>query len=118
MNEKSHKVANILIRKDRPTEVKYGDLYNWVIWQFPRQMSDGLCGAVHPPLANHTWYPAVIGYQNKKIVIHGHVNQEFSTPNEAADWLQTSIMSGWWTSTTADLKSIGLRYKQRVEHNR
>ncbi len=90
MNEKSQKVANIILRQDRPTEVTIDDLYAWVIWQFPRQKRRGLCGAVHPPLAGHTWYPAEIGYLDKKILIHGHIDHEFDSPVEAADWLATS----------------------------
>ena len=92
MNEENHMIADLLLRNDRPTEVTADDLYTWVIWQFPRQISGGLCGAVHPPLAGHTWYPVTIGYLDKKIQIHGHIDQEFSSPSEAADWLAKSSM--------------------------
>ena len=90
MTEKSHKIANIILRKDRPTEVTTDELYTWVIWQFPRPVSGGLCGAVHPPLAGHRWYPAIIGYLDKKIQIHGHIDREFASSAEAADWLAKS----------------------------
>jgi len=90
MSEKSQKVSNIILRKDRPTEVTIDDLFDWVIWQFPRQLSGGLCGAVHPPIAGHTWYPAVIGYLDNKIQIYGHTDHEFDSPDDAANWLVTS----------------------------
>ncbi|HUS93670.1 MAG TPA: hypothetical protein VMZ24_00650 [Patescibacteria group bacterium] len=89
MSEKIQKVANIVIRNERPTEVTSDDLHGWVIWQFPRQLSGGLSGAVHPPLAGHTWYPAIIGYLDKRIQIHGHTDLEFDSPEEAANWLVT-----------------------------
>lgn len=89
----NRKVAKVTLRTDGPTEVTFDDLHQWVIWQFPRKKDRGLCGAVHAPIAEQTWYPAVIGYLDRKILIHGHLDQLFSSPDEAADWLATSADS-------------------------
>jgi len=83
-------VAEITIRTDRPTELTFADLYTWVIWQYPRRKGSGLCGAVRPSLANHSWFPALIKHHDKRVVIHGHIEREFLTPNAAADWLENN----------------------------
>lgn len=89
-SRESEVVANIRLRIDSPTELTMDEIYEWVIWQFPLEMAGGLCCAIHPPIANHTWYPAIIGHLDNKIVVHGEVNQEFGSPKEAADWLTGS----------------------------
>ncbi len=86
-SRQSDMVANIRLRSDSPTELTVGEIFKWVIWQYPLEISGGLCCAVHPPIPNHTWYPAVIGHLDNKIVVHGEINQEFVSPREAADWL-------------------------------
>lgn len=88
MSENSITIADVKLRKDRPTELAFEALYSWVIWQFPKKKSGGLCGAVKPPLANHSWYPALIRKMDKKIFVCGHLEIEFSTPDEAASWLE------------------------------
>ena len=93
MANKVYIIANITLMKDKPTEVTFDDLYEWVIWQYPRQKDGGLCGAVHPPLANHTWYPALIAYLDKKVLIYGHIDKLFRSPDEAAEWLESSMNS-------------------------
>jgi hypothetical protein len=61
-----------------------------VIWQFPRRQKNGLCGAVHPPIPNHGWLPATINPQQKQLTIHAHLDENFATPEEAADYLHNS----------------------------
>ncbi len=90
MEGKERNVGEIMLRTDRPTELTFSDLYKWIIWQFPRRKGTGLCGAVHPPLANHTWYPAVIKFREKRVLVHGHIDKEFASPNAAAEWLETN----------------------------
>lgn len=87
MNRKERKVDTVSLLLDRPTELTLSDLSTWVIWQFPRKKGAGLCGAVHPPIANHGWIPAIIRQKDRVILVHGHTEEEFSTPNAAADWL-------------------------------
>ena len=87
MSGKRRKVAAIEIRSDGPTKVTLGDLYTWVIWQFPRPRGVGLCGAVRPPLANHSWFPALISIRDRRIIVYGHLGQEFDDPAAAAAWL-------------------------------
>jgi hypothetical protein len=87
MSEQEQLVASVAIRTDRPTQLSFSQLYNWVIWQFPRLKGAGLCGAVRPPIANHGWYPALIRQQDKRVIVHGHLDREFTTPSDAADWL-------------------------------
>ena len=87
MREGKRTVALVAMRSDRPTELSFKDLHAWVIWQYPRQKGSGLCGAVHPPIANYGWYPALIKNKERRILVHGHLDQEFPTPDQAADWL-------------------------------
>lgn len=49
-----------------------------------------MCGAVKPPIANHTWYPALIKQHERKVLVHAHIAVEFSTPNAAAEWLESN----------------------------
>ena len=72
---------------DQPTEVQFGDLQEWVIWQFPRLKRGWLCGAVHPPLAECGWFPASIQPNQQRLLIHAHRVDPFVTPEEAAEWL-------------------------------
>ncbi len=88
--QKKRIVADIPIKTDRPTELTFADLYTWVIWQYPRRKGTGLCGAVRPPLANHSWFPALIKHHDQRVEVHGHMEREFSTPYDAAVWLENS----------------------------
>ncbi len=88
MSGKRRTVESLELRLDGPTELTAEDLYTWVVWQFPRPRRAGLCGAVRPPIANHTWYPALISRRDQRVTVHGHVDKEFATPAEAADWLE------------------------------
>jgi len=88
MSSKRQEVAKVLIRSDRPTDLTFAELYTWVIWQFPRPKGAGLCGAVRPPIANHSWLPALIKSRDRRVVVYGHLEQEFATPAQAADWLE------------------------------
>ena len=90
MEGKGQIIGQITLNSDRPTNLTFDDLYTWVIWQFPRIKGGAMCGAVKPPIANHTWYPALITKHERLILVHGHINIEFSSPNEAADWLDTN----------------------------
>jgi hypothetical protein len=91
MADNTKKVDAIMIKLDQPTELTFADLRTWVIWQYPRQIGKGLCGAVRPPVPEHGWFPAVIRLKEKVVQIHGHIHQSFDTPNAAADWLAESL---------------------------
>jgi len=84
-------IGTILINTQEPTELSLRDLYNWVVWQFPRKKGNGLCGAVKPPLRGHSWYPALIRQKDKKIFVHGHLGLDFDSPDSAAEWLATHL---------------------------
>lgn len=71
----------------KPTELSFAELYTWVIWQFPRKQKRGLFGAVHPPIPEHGWLPAIIYPKKKQLSIHAHLEETFATPEEAADFL-------------------------------
>jgi hypothetical protein len=81
-------VGTLPIRLDGPTELSLDQLYTWVVWQFPRPRHHGLCGAVRPPISQHTWFPALISRRDQRITVYGHIDQEFPTPAEAASWLE------------------------------
>lgn len=91
MKSQKIKVTTVPLRTDGPTRLHKSDLFRWVIWQFPRPKGDGLCGAVHPPLANHTWYPALILTKQEHIIVHGHAGQDFASPEDAARWLELAL---------------------------
>ena len=88
MSSKRREVAKVVIRTDRPTNLTFTELYTWVIWQFPRPKGNGLCGAVRPPIGNHFWLPALIRSHDRRVLVYGHLEQEFATPAQAADWLE------------------------------
>lgn len=87
MAEETTPADNVILSLDRPTELSFAELYSWVIWQFPRPKSGGLCGAVRPAAAEHGWYPALIKLKEQRVLVHGHLGQQFPTPAAAADWL-------------------------------
>lgn len=90
MAKKKKKVGAISILLKKPTILTFAELNRWVIWQYPRQIDKGLCGAVCPPDPAEGWYPAVIHLKDKMVHVHGHLDNKFDSPNEAADWLAES----------------------------
>lgn len=85
-----HTIAGIALSNEKPTTLTYEELYAWVIWQFPRPQNGGLIGAVHPPMPQHGWIPAIIFTGNKKqIEIHAHLNEQYPTPESAADYFHS-----------------------------
>ena len=84
--KKQQIIANVNLNKERPTQVTFDQLYNWIIWQFPRPKEAGLCGAVHPPIPFHSWYPAIIQADKQNVQVFAHLDDNFSTPENAADY--------------------------------
>lgn len=87
MSTERREVESLRLRLDGPTELSLDDLHTWVVWQFPQPRRSGLCGAVRPPIANHTWFPALISRSDQRISVYSHLDREFATPAEAAAWL-------------------------------
>ena len=88
MSATEKKTGHIMLKKHRPTNLSFEDLHTWTIWQYPRKVPGGLCGAVHPPIPEHGWFPAVINVKEKKVQVHGNLDQPFPTPEEAAKFLE------------------------------
>lgn len=87
MNEQETTVVhNINLNTNQPTSFTFSQLYDWVIWQFPTQIENGLSGAVRPPIADATWYPALIQPKEKCVSVYAHVNTPFNSPEEASNW--------------------------------
>ncbi len=82
-------VAGVDLCTDRPTSLTFTDLFHWVIWQFPKPEKKGLCGAVRPPLAEHDWFPAIIEADKKRVYVHAHVGETFSSPELAAQFIHS-----------------------------
>ncbi len=80
-------IENIPFHTNRPTEVTFRQLHNWVIWQLPRHKLNGLMGAVHPPLAGYGWLPAVILLKEKRVQVYAHLNTPFASPEEAIEFV-------------------------------
>jgi hypothetical protein len=89
-SQPEHSSSIDVLKKDRPTDLTFNDLFTWIIWQFPRPKGAGMCGAVRPPIAKHTWYPALIKQQEKRVLVHGHLDQEFPSAKAAAEWLDSN----------------------------
>lgn len=85
--EKKQIIASIPFQTHKPTLVTSDALFDWVVWQFPHSKQDGFCGAVHPPLPNHSWYPAIIEESGEKIHVFAHLETHFSSPEEALNYL-------------------------------
>ncbi len=90
MSKATHQIAGLALQTGKPTRLTFAQLHEWVIWQFPRHKGPGMCGAVHPPVAGAGWYPAIVDAARKRADVYGHLEEPFSTPEAAADWLATS----------------------------
>ncbi len=86
MSNQQMVIAGIRLRTDRPTGLSYRQLYQWVIWQFPRPQKKGFCGAVRPPIAEHEWIPAVIHADKERVEVYAHLNQMFPSPETAVEY--------------------------------
>lgn len=76
------------LRADGPTEVAISRLNAWVLWQFPRPRRGGLCAALHPPEARFGWLPAIVHPGEERVEVFAHAAGPFSTPEEAAGWME------------------------------
>lgn len=88
MKQDCREIGSLELRLDGPTESSLEELYTWVVWQFPLLNKTSLCGAVRPPIANHSWFPALISRRDESVSVYGHLDEEFATPREAANWLE------------------------------
>lgn len=81
-------IANLKLHAVKPTSFNMKLLQNWVIWQFPKKCAKakGYCGAVHPPLEKHGWFPAIISPDKNEAEVHGHLPETFATPELAAEY--------------------------------
>ena len=86
-------IAQLKLSSSKPTTFSLKLLQDWVVWQFPKRMANGFYGAVHPPLQEHGWLPAVIHLEKNEAQIYGQVTETFTTPELAADYLATNRTS-------------------------
>jgi hypothetical protein len=87
MQTKTTLIGGIPFAKQQPTELSFAALETWVIWQFTRKQGGGLCGSVHPSIAGHGWYPALIFPKEKRALVYAHQGATHATPEEASDSL-------------------------------
>lgn len=83
--KKEFTLTGVALSKSHPTKLTFDELYTWVIWQFPRSKQKGLCGAVHPPIPEHGWYPAIIFVKEKCVEVYAHHEMLYPTPESAAE---------------------------------
>lgn len=83
-------IAQLELNNAKPTTLNLKLLQEWVVWQFPKKMANGFCGAVHPPQEEHGWFPAIIRPEKNEAQVHGHVPEAFATPELAADYFVTN----------------------------
>lgn len=86
--QKKTLIDGILFNATGPTTVSLDKLYAWVVWQYPRLKSGGHSGAVHPPLADHGWFPAIIDPAKQQVLIFAHLPKPFESPEMAAKFLE------------------------------
>lgn len=79
-------IAGVKLRSDRPTTLAYRQLFQWVVWQFPRHTRRGFSGAVRPPIAEHEWFPALIQVDKKRVQVYAHLDETYSSPEQAAEY--------------------------------
>lgn len=87
MNTDFRMVGAVEIRLEKPTDVTFSELINWVLWQYPRRHQGWLCGAAHPPEPQHGWIPARVQPQNRRVILYAHCAEPLATPEAAADWI-------------------------------
>lgn len=85
MNEKAS--APPVLQTDTPTLLTFGQMAEWIIWQFPRSKGERWYAAVYSPFAPGKWMPALLHPKEKTAELYAHIPQTFSTPEAAADWL-------------------------------
>ncbi len=83
-------LAQLKLNSSKPTTVNLRLLHEWVVWQFPKKTANGFCGAVHPPLEQHGWFPAVIRPERNEAQVYGHVPEAFASPELAAEYFTNS----------------------------
>ena len=88
MSEQTKLAAAIEFDQDQPTTLTFEQLYQWVIWQFPHPVQDGLSGAVRPPEPDTGWVPALIFPKQKRVRVYAHLDSFHATPEEAAECVQ------------------------------
>jgi hypothetical protein len=88
MSNKEKIVAGATLKTHRPTTLIFEDLHTWTVWQFPRKIQGGFCGAAHPPIPQYGWFPVIINVKEKKAQVHANLDQTFVTPEEAAKFLE------------------------------
>lgn len=86
MSSEVKMIGGIELHTDRPTALSFEELYTWVIWQFPRRLRRGYCGAVRPPVPDHCWLPAVIEVDKQHVQVYGHVDEKYASPELAAEF--------------------------------
>ncbi len=79
-------IEDLELDQDGPTEIPLANLFTWVIWQLPRQRKEGMVGAVRPPTGDYGWFPAMINRKKQTVLIHGHVERPFDSPETAVEY--------------------------------
>ncbi len=87
MDQKTQQGKKIQLDATKPTKLSLKELYHWVIWQFPHASNEGSFAAVHPPLDDSGWYPAVIKSKKRQVLIYGHLDLQFGSPEETLTYL-------------------------------
>lgn len=82
-------VGTVTFEATKPTAVSFKQIHHWVIWQFPQPHPDGMCGAVHPPLPNHGWIPAVIDSSRQMAHIFAHLAEPYNSPETAVAYFKS-----------------------------
>lgn len=85
--EENRTIGSVKLNSEKPTELTFADLSDWVLWQFPRLRGGWLCGAAHPSEPEFGWIPARIQPKQQRVLLFAHGTEPLATPEEAADWI-------------------------------
>lgn len=85
--EENRTIGSVKLNGEKPTELTFADLSDWVLWQFPRLRGGWLCGAAHPSEPEFGWIPARIQPKQQRVLLFAHGTEPLATPEEAADWI-------------------------------
>ncbi len=87
MSSKTRAIGSIQVELEQATELSFADLYEWVLWQFPRLKGGWLLGAAHPPQAAYGWIPVRIQPLKQRVQLFAHNVEPLPSPEEAVSWL-------------------------------
>jgi phosphoglycolate phosphatase-like HAD superfamily hydrolase len=80
-------IDGIVFKPSGATTVSRAQLFNWVVWQFPRLKRGEYCAAVRAPHGDRGWLPALIAADEDHVRVYAGLKTDFPTPEAAVNYL-------------------------------